>query len=221
MLGHSPIADTPIAAVPVASGSANYAITALAGSYAVTGKAATVARSKAISALAGSYTVTGKDATLTYTPHSGAYVVTAESGSYLVSGQDATLARTGGQPSFAAEIELKPRKWYVKRKKQILVFNTAQEADAYIEAEEAAEQAIQQAQKTSRRARKRLREKVITVRPIDTVDIDQLSQAVEHFQIGVDLPYLLAQQDFDRVMQILAMARDMQDEEDVELLLLA
>lgn len=123
------------------------------------------------------------------------------------------------QTTYSAEIVLKP--WYIRRKKKIMLFNTAQEADAFIAAEEQAEQAIQEAQKTSRRARKRLRDKIITVEPIQTVDVDQLAQAVERFSIPVDLPYLLAQQDFERVMQILALARDMQDEEDVELLLLA
>ena len=121
--------------------------------------------------------------------------------------------------NFSAAIVLNP--WYVKRKKRIYVFNSAQEADAYLAAEAEAEAAVAKAQKTSRRARKRLRDKIITVEPIQTVDVDQLAQAVEHFSIPVDLPYLLAQQDFDRVMQILALAADMQDEEDVELLLLA
>lgn len=132
-----------------------------------------------------------------------------------------SLVVNGGQTTYAGEIDLTPRKWYIRRNKKILLFNTAQEADAFLEAEELAEQAVHAAQKTSRRARKRLRDKIITVEPIQTVDVDQLAQAVEHFSIPVDLPYLLAQQDFERVMQILALAADMQDEEDVELLLLA
>ena len=132
-----------------------------------------------------------------------------------------SLVVNGGQTTYAGEIDLTPRKWYIKRNKKILLFNNAQEADAFIEAEEAADQAIHEAQKTSRRARKRLRDKIITVEPAQTVDVDQLAQAVERFSIPVDLPYLLAQQDFDRIMQIMAMAMEMQDEEDIELLLLA
>ena len=111
--------------------------------------------------------------------------------------------------------------WYIKRNKRILLFNTEQEVDAYVEAEKAAAQAIEQAQKTSRRARKRLREKIITVEPAQSVDIDWLTQAIAHFSIPVDLPNLVAVQDFDRVMQILALAQEMQDEEDIELLLLS
>lgn len=137
--------------------------------------------------------------------------------SWLAFDSSAETSPIPSEPS--NEVILKP--WYIKRKKKILLFNSAQEADAFLASEELAEQAIQEAQKTSRRARKRLRDKLITVEPIQTVDVDQLAQAVEHFSIPVDLPYLLAQQDFERVMQILALARDMQDEEDVELLLLA
>jgi hypothetical protein len=124
--------------------------------------------------------------------------------------------------SYSAEVELS-RKWYVKRKKQILVFDTAQQADAFIDAEQIAEQAIEQAQRTSRRARKRLRERVFKVEgvlPADTVDIDLLGALVDRYQMPVNLPQLIAQQDFERVMQIMALALEMQDEDDVEMLLL-
>ena len=123
------------------------------------------------------------------------------------------------QTTYSAEIVLKP--WYVKRKKRIYVFNSAQEADAYIAAEAEAEAAVAKAQKTSRRARKRLRDKLITVEPINTVDIDWLSELIAHFKIQADLAALLAQQDYERVLQIMAMASEMLDEEDIELLLLA
>ena len=136
------------------------------------------------------------------------------------------LALIGGeepQPpveaTFSAEIDLS-RKWYVRRGKKIHLFSSGSDADAFIEAQEQADKAIAEAQKTSRRARKRLREKIVTVDPIQTVDIDLLSKAVEYFSLP-PLPDLLAQQDFERVMQIMAMAQEMQDEEDIELLLLA
>ena len=122
--------------------------------------------------------------------------------------------------TFSAEVELKLKRWYIKRKKQILVFNTAQEADDYVEALEQAEKAIQEAQKTSRRARQRLRRNIVTVEPIQTVDIDLLSDAVSRFDLPT-LPNLIEQQDFARFMQILAIAQEMQEEEDIELLLLA
>jgi hypothetical protein len=127
---------------------------------------------------------------------------------------------TQAQPSgFSAEVEI--RRWYIKRKKQILVFNSAQEADDYIDALEQAEKAIEAAQKTSRRARQRLRNKLVTVKPVETVDIEPLADAVNRFNLP-PLPSLIEQQDFERFMQILAIARAIQeDEDDIELLLLA
>jgi hypothetical protein len=135
------------------------------------------------------------------------------------------LALVGGNEPPAevvptAEVEL--RKWYVKRNKRILVFDTAAQADAFIDAEQVAEQAIKEAQRTSRRARKRLRERVYSaegVLPSGTVDIDLLGALVERYQMAVNLPQLLAQQDYERVLQIMAAAMEMQDEEDIELLL--
>ena len=123
------------------------------------------------------------------------------------------------EPNYSQEVDLS-RKWYVKRGKKIHLFGSGRDADAFIEAQEQADKAIAEAQKTSRRARKRLRDKIVTVDPIQTVDIDLLSKAVEYFALP-QLPALLAQQDFERVMQIMAMAQEMQDEEDIELLLLA
>ena len=122
-------------------------------------------------------------------------------------------------PTFSNEIELRP--WYVKRGKKIHLFNSAQEADDYIESLEQAEKAIQEAQKTSRRARQRLRRKIVTVEPIQTVDIDLLADAVSRFDLP-PLPSLIQQQDFERFMQIFAIAQAIQeDEDDIELLLLA
>jgi len=115
------------------------------------------------------------------------------------------------------------KKWYIRRKKRVLVFATAQDADAFIAADELAEQAIAQAQKTSRRARKRLRERVYSanpVHPIESVDIDQLGALVDRYQMAIDLPALIVQQDYERVMQIMALAMQMQDEDDIEMLLL-
>lgn len=56
--------------------------------------------------------------------------------------------------------------------------------------------------------------------PLQTVDIDALAGLVERYSIPVNLPELLAQQDYQRVMQIMALALEMQDEDDIEMLLL-
>jgi hypothetical protein len=120
-------------------------------------------------------------------------------------------------PSYSQEVELK--KWYVKRGKKVLLFNNSQEADDYLESLEIAEQAIKEAQKTSRRARARLRNKLVTVKPIESIDVELLTQAIDRFSLP-SLPDLLAQQDLERFMQLLALAKEMQDDDDLLLLLL-
>lgn len=123
-------------------------------------------------------------------------------------------------PAYSAEIEL--RRWYVRRGKRLHIFASGQDADAFLDAERAAQAAVEKAQRTSRRARKRLRERVFTADalPQQTVEIDALAGLVERYNIHADIPALLARQDYDRFMQIVAMAIEMQEEEDIEMLLL-
>ena len=53
------------------------------------------------------------------------------------------------------------------------------------------------------------------------MDIDALQSLLGELDMRVDLPALVAQQDFERVMQVMARAAEMRDEMDVEMLLLA
>ena len=110
-------------------------------------------------------------------------------------------------------------RWYVKRDKKIHVFATAEDADAYLEAEEKAKQLTQN--KTSRLARKRVRQKVYQPLPLETIDTGEVQKLVGYYALKVDFPRLIVEQDFDKVMEIVALARQMQEGEDVELLLLA
>jgi hypothetical protein len=113
------------------------------------------------------------------------------------------------------------RKWYVRRGRKLLVFETAQDADAFIEADRIADEIVAKAQNTSRQARRRLREKVYKPLPVQTVDTDRLAQLVSQFSIAVDFPALMVQQDWERVLQIMAIALQMQEDEDIEILLMA
>ena len=115
------------------------------------------------------------------------------------------------------EVVLRPKKWYLKRGKQYLIFDTAEEADAY----EEAEKAIQQAQKTSRRARKRVREKVYSaVAQPEVIDTSELTKLVDRLDLGFDLAPLIAQQNIEELVRIALLAQQMQDEEEIEMLLL-
>lgn len=136
------------------------------------------------------------------------------------SASDHLLDSGVAQGGYSAEVELK--RWYVKRGKRIHVFSTGQDADAFLDAEQAAQAVVEKAQKTSRRARKRLRERILVVDapPLQTVEIDALVGLVDRYSIPVNLPALLAHQDYARVLEIMALAMQMQDDEDVEMLLL-
>lgn len=127
------------------------------------------------------------------------------------------------QPIAECEISIPKRKWYVRRAKRIHVFDTPDQADAYIAAEEEAQEAVEKAKNTSRLSRKRIRNRIIesVVKPIQTVDVDTLGALVNRLSIPVDIPALMAQQDLERIVQIMAMAMEMQDEEDIEMLLMA
>ena len=203
-------------------------LTASPGAYSQAGVSAGLLRSKLITASTGSYPLTGQSATIT---KSGGvlndYTLTCSAGSYslgdywqdgyvepgYIGSANITVRRS------SAEVNLK--RWYVKRKNQLHIFNNADEADAFIEAADQAEDIA--AAKTSRRARKRARTHVYTesdVAPVETVQMDWLAAMVNRFAMPVDLPNLIELQAWERVMEIRVLAMEMQDEDDIETLLL-
>lgn len=123
--------------------------------------------------------------------------------------------------NWSAEVDLlAKRKWYVKRRKQVYIFETAEEADQFIAADDAAEKAIKEAQKTSKQAKKRVRQKVYEAQGLEpeSVSIDWVAHLVSLYRLDFDIPQLIAQQDFETFMHIAAMAQEIEEE---ELLLLA
>lgn len=206
-------------------GPISYALSGAAGAYALTGRAAAFKVAHSLSGAAGSYSMTGRAATLAYVPGAGsvAYTLGGDAGSYALYGRDAAFDYSVSAPSFSAEIDLSPKRYYVRKGKQVLLFNSAYEADQYLEAERLAQEALEQAQKTSRRARKRLRERVYRiahVEPVEAFELPAVASLVSRFDLPFDLPSLIQQEAWDRVMQIHALAMQMQDDEDVEMLLL-
>lgn len=108
---------------------------------------------------------------------------------------------------------------YVRRGKKVLLFNTPEEADRYLLAEQQANEAIQKAQKTSKRAKKRLKDKIYpAAASIDLVEIEQLTV---RFDLPYDLPRMYEEAQWDKLALIAERLRQMQDEEEIELLLLA
>lgn len=118
------------------------------------------------------------------------------------------------------ERSFESRRVYLKRGKQILLFNNAAEADRYEEAEQLANEAIAKAQ--SKRAIKRLKAKVIQVAPpVELIDTGVLVDLMSAYQVPINLPQLLAEQDYSQLAQIYLRLREQQEEDDIEALLLA
>lgn len=150
----------------------------------------------------------------------GGDIVRALAGQSLTldQGSISVLAATN---TFSQEVEI--RKFYMRKGKKLLMFDSVSDAEAYTQAEALADEAIAKANKTSRLARKRLRTRIVSdALPAQTIDTDWLAEMMQRFAINLDLPALLAEQDYERVMQIHAMAMKMQDddEDDIELLLM-
>ena len=129
------------------------------------------------------------------------------------------LALVGVEEAPIVERSFESRRVYLKRGKQILLFNNVAEADNYEEAERIANEAIAKAQ--SKRAVKRLKAKVIQVAPpVETIDTGVLVDLLSAYQMPINLPQLMAEQDYSQLAQIYLRLREQQEEEDVLLLLL-
>ena len=118
------------------------------------------------------------------------------------------------------EVVLSPKRYYVRRRGRLYLFNTAQEADAWIDADDAAKEAIEKAQTSSKR--RRIARKVQrAAKPLEVVDIDSLPTLASRYQVNLDVPRLMELQNFDELMRVRALILQMQDDEDIELLLMS
>ena len=225
-------------------GAVNYTLACAAGSYTYTGKDASLSVSHTLACDAGSYTYTGQDAsfvlgrnlaldagayvyagidaTLDYVPGATTvnYALACDFGTYVYTGVDATLSYSGAGVEKSNEILLRrPKKVYIRRRGNILLFDTAEQADAYIEAEEQAQEAIDKAK--SRGAKKRIAARVLkdVEKPEEVISIGALERAIDAQQLPFDMVAMLKQQDYQRIAEIQRDIQRMIDEEE-ELLLL-
>lgn len=195
----------------------NRVLTADTQSYSLSGDVAGLAFNRVLTADTVSYALTGQDAALTYTGNT--YTLNAESGTFFVDGQDANLVYSGGSSADTGDGSMSRKRYYLRRKGKILLFDTAAQADDYLEAEEEAQKAIAAAK--SRGAKKRIAAKILkAVEPVESVEIAPLQELVKAYSMPVNLPQLLTQQDYQQVMDVRAMIQRIQDDEDDELLLL-
>ena len=117
MFGFDALSALPFSGLPAAGGPTNYSISALRGTYSLTGQSATLTktrlitanngtyaltgrsitlvRSRLLTATNGVYTLAGNSATITYTPAAISYTITALNGVYSVSGRTADITFSG------------------------------------------------------------------------------------------------------------------------------
>ena len=100
MLGHEGLAESPLAALPVAGGggAVNYTLSCAAGAYSYTGNDATLTwvaqpTDYTLTCDTGAYAYTGKDATLVVKRN---YTLVCAAGSYAYTGVAATLTYVSG-----------------------------------------------------------------------------------------------------------------------------
>lgn len=228
--------------VALGSSGPTYTLTADAASYALTGQDAGLLRGWTLAAENAAYSLAGQDVTLT---HSGSSVDvkvtwlafdtasepcdvkvswlcfdTASEPcdvkiSWLCLDTAATVTGVDGDGS-----KHKPRKFYLRRKGKILLFDTAEQADAYAEAEEIANAAIEKAK--SRGAKKRVIQRVFrdVPEPVEVIGISELEKLIENYQLPYDMGALLMRNDYAQIIDIKAIIQRLQDDEDDELLLL-
>lgn len=197
-------------------------LTASGGAYAVDGGQAVIERDRRLTAQGGAYSLAGGAATIT-TTSTNAYVLTALGGSYAVTGGDASITLTPSQTPRNGGFEMggpTPRKVYIKRGKRIHIFDTVEDADEWLEAEDKARQFVNVA-KPKPQAKARVFKALDGAVPHDVVRLDVVRSMVDYLGIPVEMPTLEARQDWDEVARVALMARHMQDEEDIELLLVA
>ena len=197
-------------------------LTASGGSYAVAGGQAVIERDRRLTATGGAYSLAGGAATIT-TTSTDAYVLTALGGSYAVTGGDASITLTPSQTPRNGGFEMggpTPRKVYIKRGKRIHIFDTVEDADEWLEAEDKARQVVNVA-KPKPQAKAKVFKALDEAVPHDVVRLDVVRSMVDYLGIPVEMPTLEARQDWAEVARMALMARQMQDEEDIELLLVA
>lgn len=191
------------------------------GSISITGYAPSVARTanQAVAPGVGSITITGYAPTVSRTT-GGPQTVSPGVGQIVVTGYAPEVSQSGATAADTGDFMVRrPKKVYIRRRGNILLFDTAEQADAYIEAEEQAQEAIDKAK--SRGAKKRIAARVLkdVEKPEEVISIGALERAIDAQQLPFDMVALLKQQDYQRIAEIQRDIQRMIDEEE-ELLLL-
>lgn len=117
-----------------------------------------------------------------------------------------------------AGFEMGGRRVYIKRGRKIHIFDSVEDADAWEAAEAAAQEAIAKAK--TRTAKRRIVRKVEAAIEHEVLRLDLLDALVARFNLKLDLPSIEARQDWAEYVRIAMLARELEDEEEIETLLL-
>lgn len=120
------------------------------------------------------------------------------------------LALVGVEPVVVGRRFKKYAKGYVRKGHKVLVFESEEQAQEYLKAEEQAEKAIQKA----------IGKPISKPKPVKTVSIPKVEAQARSFGIEFE-PVQDSQIDYERLYKTWQKVIEMQDEEDIELLLLA
>ncbi len=186
-----------------------YTLACAPGAYALAGGNAILKREYALTCAPGSYALAGGNATLAYVPGAVAYALACDAGSYSLAGGDATLTYVAGTPAVGRRYK-HYAKAYLKRGHEVLVFAGEDEKERFLEAEKQASRPIKKKAKLP-----------AVVKPSETIELPELARQVEQFKLPEFIAELIARSEFERIMQIHTLVRDLRDEEDIEALLLA
>lgn len=198
---------------PSIAQSANQSVLPLSGSLSLTGYAPSIAQSanQAVSPSVGSLTITG------YAPSvvqaGGSISVTPDTGFLTITGYAPDVVQSGEalQPAGRSK---RSKKVFIERDGKYLVFENEREAQVY----ESVQKPV-----TVDKAKDKPEVKAVAVKPeiVPIVDNRVLDDLIARFNLEYNLQQLQKQQDYEQLIYIQRHVAMLQDEEDIELLLLA
>jgi hypothetical protein len=128
-----------------------------------------------------------------------------------------TVTRDGDVPvvqTYSGEVDIK--RWYVRRGKKIHVFDSAHDADAWLEAEAKAQQAIDHARSTSKQASRKRKQR--TYKALDEVvshqviRLDELEAQLKALAIPEQINGFVSEQNWAEVARIALLAQQIQQD---------
>ncbi len=202
---------------PTVAQTVNQTVLPGAGSIAISGYAPDVVQTanQAVLPGVGSLFITGYAPTVVQA--SASTSVTPDVGAITITGYAPTVTQTGQTQSGGGDGGTSKRKYYIRRRKQILIFDSVAQVDAYIEAEEEAAEAIAKAK--SRGAKKRAIARVFKEQP-EAVEITPLAELIESYKLPYNVGELIASENYQQIVDIQRIIQRIRDDEDEELLLL-